>query len=148
MELWPASWNRFGSSSRGQISGSPPFSTTAGGFTDARKCQRRLCCTRVGVKHQSEDARHTTPVFGDPPHKERALPTGPCTLARKQGTPIHRDAYSEESFRSPYVRTLRCVFVCFLQFNCAMVCLSIWKPCSIDSIYHARCAVPIQGNGH
>lgn len=41
----------------------------------ARKCQR-LCCPRVlRVQKSTKDARHTTPVFDDPPTETRAIHT-------------------------------------------------------------------------
>lgn len=102
-----------------------------------------LSCARQNVNrrrkaHDSSSRRS--------PHKERTLPTPSC--ARTGHTPIHRDAYPEKGFRGPDTCALRRGAIRLLQFNCAVVCVSLWQPRSTDTVHHARCSVPIQGNGH
>ena len=99
------------------------------------------------VNVESEDVRHTVTRL----QARRSTPQRRHATVKprtKQGTPIHRDAFPEESLWGPDLRALRCRPVRLFQFNCAMVCLPIRKPRSVGSIHDARCTVPVQGNGH
>lgn len=106
-----------------------------------------VCASTVNCRRKL-NARLQSPVRGDSPTNRATH----LLLRKQQGPPIQLNAYPEKNIRGADVRALRRraarLFRWLRSSFRGVVGVCVWQPRSSGAVHYARCAVPIQGNGH